>query len=560
MKIFTFATKNFSRRLAYGFGAVGVVLLVLVGTIRWGMLEVGNRTQLVIDTRLPTVQASQQLLSGVNQSLAGLRGYMLLGKDAFKTERADAWAKDIDPALRQLQTLAARWTNPRNKQLLKEVEQILPEFRQAQTEIEGVTATDATQAKEWLGSRAAPRAFKIKELMTQMVQSQQELVAADGHAVRKSIANLSHTLMILFLLAAGIAVGVSVVTTRAVVRPLREMIVVAEQVARGDLTVRIEQRSQDEAGQLAAAFKRMVESLRELLGQVGNNAQALASASEELTVVSQQMSANAEETSMQANVVAASGEQVSKNVQTVAAGSEEMSASIKEIAKNASDAARVASQAVQVAQTTSDTITQLGVSSQEIGNVIKVITSIAEQTNLLALNATIEAARAGEAGKGFAVVANEVKELAKQTAEATEDIGRKIGSIQSDTQGAVTAVEQISGIINQINDIANTIASAVEEQSVTTAEMARNVEEAAKGSGEIARNITGVAQAAQSTASGATETQASAQDLTRMAAELQQLVAQFQYEESGTSAPHRTALAPVSGNPHANGRNAEAYF
>jgi methyl-accepting chemotaxis protein len=272
------------------------------------------------------------------------------------------------------------------------------------------------------------------------------------------------------------------------------------------------------------------------------------------------MSVNAEETSAQAGMVSAAGEQVSKNVQTVAAGTEEMSASIKEIAKNASDAARVAAQAVQVAETTNTTIAKLGASSVEIGNVIKVITSIAEQTNLLALNATIEAARAGEAGKGFAVVANEVKELAKQTAEATEDISRKIGTIQNDTQGAVTAVEQISEIINQINDIANTIASAVEEQSVTTAEMARNVEEASTGSAEIAQNITGVAQAAQSTASGATETQTASQDLTRLAVELQELVRQFRVDATFASRPSQAQPVLVGVRSHTNGHARETVF
>jgi methyl-accepting chemotaxis protein len=178
----------------------------------------------------------------------------------------------------------------------------------------------------------------------------------------------------------------------------------------------------------------------------------------------------------------------------------------------------------------------LGESSAEIGQVIKVITSIAQQTNLLALNATIEAARAGEAGKGFAVVANEVKELAKETAKATEDISRKIEAIQTDTKGAVDAIGQISGIINQINDISSTIASAVEEQTATTNEIARNVQEGAKGGAQVTENIASVAQAAKSTTQGANDTQTAAGELARMAAELQKVVSRFRFDDSPGSA------------------------
>ena len=264
-----------------------------------------------------------------------------------------------------------------------------------------------------------------------------------------------------------------------------------------------------------------------LVGGIVDNTHALASSSEELTSVSQQMSAAAEQTTAQANLVSAAAEQVSGNTRIVAGSIDDLVASIHEIAKNAQDAATTARKAVELASATSGTMSALGRSSQEIGAVIRVITSIAEQTNLLALNATIEAARAGEAGKGFAVVASEVKELARDTAKATEEIGSRIESMQDDTQRAVEAIAKIGEVIEQIDSLQTKIAAAVEEQSVTTSEIGRNISEATTGTSEIAENIVQVAQAAQSTAEGASNTQVSSQELSRMAQALQQLVEEY---------------------------------
>ena len=327
----------------------------------------------------------------------------------------------------------------------------------------------------------------------------------------------------------GIALGVflSLAVTRSISRPLGHTVQLARAIADGDLSQRLKMARRDEIGELAVALDKMANGLQAQQKNIAQTAQSLAGSAQELTAVSQQMAANAEETAAQAGVASAAADQVSRNVTTVAAGAEQMGASIREIAKSAHEAARVATTAVKVADNTNATVAKLGESSAEIGNVIKVITSIAQQTNLLALNATIEAARAGEAGKGFAVVANEVKELAKQTAKATEDISRKIEAIQTDTQGAVGAIEQISKIINQINDIQTTIASAVEEQTATTGEISRNVTEAARGSSEIAQNVTSVAQAARGTTEGASDTKKSADELSKMAHDLQTLVGQF---------------------------------
>ncbi len=316
-----------------------------------------------------------------------------------------------------------------------------------------------------------------------------------------------------------------------------------ELAAQGDLTTEIEITSNDAVGQIGQGLNRFLADMRRNITAIAHNAQALAGASEELTSVSLQMNHNAQETANQANVVSSASEQVSQNSQSVATSIQEMNSTIREIAKNASDATRVASQAVTAAELANTSVTKLGDSSAEIGKVIDVITSIAEQTNLLALNATIEAARAGEAGKGFAVVANEVKELAKETARATEDIRQRIQTIQSDTGNAVSAIREIGGVINQINDISNTIATAVEEQTATTNEIQRSISETAQGSNDIACNIASVAQNAQSTTQGANDAQQAAAELARMASELQQLVSQFTFEK--VNVPSRSAASTM---------------
>ena len=286
---------------------------------------------------------------------------------------------------------------------------------------------------------------------------------------------------------------------------------------------------------VGVATNKTADTLQASMKSIAQNAQALSSASQQLAATSQQMSSNAEETSAQASTVATATQQVTTNLNSVATGAEEMTSTVQSISSNAGEAAKVASEAVKTANGANTTVAKLGESSAEIGQVIKVITSIAQQTNLLALNATIEAARAGEAGKGFAVVANEVKELAKQTAKATEDISQKITAIQEDTKRAVDAIGSITAIINQINDISGTIATAVEEQSATTNEMSRNVQEAAKGSGEISQNIQGVATAAESTTHGAQDTLKAAQQLTDMATQLRKLVDQFKLGDDASA-------------------------
>lgn len=331
-------------------------------------------------------------------------------------------------------------------------------------------------------------------------------------------------------LALAISLVLVVFVARSITVPIHHCMVGMQSLAARDLTIHLPDSWNGELGRMAIAVNQAVGGVRQAIDGMRSNAGMLTHASEDMTSASHLMSANAEETAVQSNVVAAAAEQVSRSVQTVASASEEMAASVREVARQAHQAARVATDGVQMADVANSSIVKLGEGSKNIGSVVKVITSIAEQTNLLALNATIEAARAGEVGKGFAVVANEVKELAKQTSHATDEISQRIETIQNDITAAVKTIDEVSGVIKEISSIQTAIAAAVEQQTVVSQDIGRNLTEAARGTSEIARNIAGVADAARNTSEGAHRTERTSADLARAAKQLSELVANFKCE------------------------------
>ena len=326
------------------------------------------------------------------------------------------------------------------------------------------------------------------------------------------------------------AIGLALLVGASINRRLRPVVAALAAVGEGDLTRTVDSYGRDEIGVMGQALNHATNGVRDAVSALARSAEQVATSSHQLTTVTDEVAGSADAVSDRARSVDGTAAQVSRDVQTVANGTNEMTASIREIAHNANEGATVAAQAVAVVNETTSTVKKLGESSQEIGNVVRVITSIAEQTNLLALNATIEAARAGESGKGFAVVAGEVKDLAQETARATEDIVRRVQAIQADTDQAVSAINEISSIIQRINDYQTTIATAVEEQTAVTGEMSRSVTDAASGAAEIAKNISDVATAAETTSGSVVTGQRAVADLAKLSDELRKVVAHFRYD------------------------------
>jgi len=576
-----FRNLKIGSKLLSAFGVVVGLTVVLGVVASMRLLDIKREANDLVTSGVPGLVYISKISEASARYRREVTIHAIAETSATKAE-ADANAREGRAQLvAALQAYEHTITEPEDRQNFNDLQRLMDSYMRT---FDGYIL----QAKTPEGSRAVLAAMltpegkavtaPLRELLNKMSDWNGKIAVDSADSNHDNATSALTWVIALSILCGAAGLLIATAVARMISSPIKQLEAAADAMARGRLDIQLDYDSQDELGGLTRAFRNsgvalqsvvaelsqlisasqdgrlgvrgdaggvegvyselirgtnaVIENLSDPIRFISQNTDSLASSSEELTSVSQQLGSNATETSAQMVVVSAAAEEVSRTTQSIATSTEQMGATIKEIAKSATDSARVAGQAVKMAETTNATVAKLGDSAIAIGKVIKVITSIAQQTNLLALNATIEAARAGEAGKGFAVVANEVKELAKETAKATEDIGHSIESIQTDTREAVAAIGTISGIIGQINDISSSIAGAVEQQSATTNEMARNVSEAAKGAGDIAKNITTVTEVAQGTSMGASQTLSAASDLARMTAELKQMISKFSFEQA----------------------------
>jgi methyl-accepting chemotaxis protein len=546
------------RKKFYGFGGLMAAVALIIGAIGyWGISRQGSELDGVVVTSLAL---RNHLESDMMHD--ALRGDVLTAlraaRDANKEDLAQAKADLADHSQNFRERIAGNKELPLSDDVraaISEVEPKLDTYIASAEELMALAEKDSQAAE----AQYAPFLAVFEELEDSMGKLS-DLIAASAESANESAhdaAGLAESgVVIALFLGIVVLTGLIFVMVRGICTPLDAMAGAMSTLAAGDNSVAIPALGrQDEIGNMAAAMQvfkdnavrtaqmaadqraeqdaksRHAQKLEQRTAEFDRSVSAalktVVAATNEMQASATALSATAEQTSKQATVVSAASEEATSSVQTVAAATEQLSGSIAEISRQVGQSAEIANKAAAEAERTNGQVRSLADAAQKIGEVVKLISDIASQTNLLALNATIEAARAGEAGKGFAVVASEVKNLATQTGKATEDISAQIASIQSATTSSVEAIQGITGIINEINHVASSIASAVEEQGAATREIARNIQQAATGTQEVSSNITGVTQAAGDTGHAAGQMLSATSELAKQSETLRREVDSF---------------------------------
>jgi methyl-accepting chemotaxis protein len=531
-----------------GLSALGITLLTAVGATGWWSLRQASLARVALQAGAQLARHHHEADRMRDAIRADLLAHLAARTPAQRAEAAQDLSAHVARLERHSEALALAGLPATAAALDPETRALLDRLRAEHGRYARLAVAAARLAEQGdaagaertlvdlqvLGRELAPAAERVSDRLE---------AAGTGAAGGMDRATGAGTSLMLFI--SGFAILALLFAARAARRailgPLDESVRVMDAIAGGDLDARVHASRDDELGRLALAVNRAVESLGDALARIADNAVAVGNAAEELASVSSELQSSARQTSEQMALASGAGEETNTSVRLVASSAQQVGAGIRSVAQHAHEAAGVAATAVRVAGEANATIRQLGESSEQIDTVIRAINAIAEQTNILALNAEIEAARAGDAGKGFAVVANEVKELAKETARATEDIGRRVSAIRGDGLAAVSAISEIGGIIAQISSSQSAIAASVQQQSAATAEITRNMGEAARGTDEIAATVNSVARATESTSAAAIETQRAASELAMMAVELQRTVAQFHFRARARGAGERAA-------------------
>jgi methyl-accepting chemotaxis protein len=518
----------------------------------------------MIGIRSPSLYYSQDLTGQMSNSASRTREYILMADDpevAAQAKDAVAMAeKKIDFDIQKLQELSPRFLLQANKDRVQKLADRKDRAASLSAEVFGIrrpnNPASLTAAAQFMSKSLTPYVLESKATAQDVADSMKSL--NDSQGVKLQAAASSAILMILLttVMVVALGIGIAVYLSRSISNRMNNIMARAKSIAGGDLSGKpLVPLADDEIGNVALAMNEMTVSLRRLVGEISCGVLTLGSSAKQLSTVSAQTASGVSSMSEKSRGVAAAAEQASAstisvssgmdessvNLTSIASATEQMSATVGDIAANTARARSTSEQATSKAVTISEQMQKLGLAAQEIGQVTETITNISAQTNLLALNATIEAARAGAAGKGFAVVANEIKELARQTAEATEDIKTRIAAVQSSTGSAISDIDQITAVIKEVGGIVSNIAAAIEEQAAVTKDVAGNIAQASASvreanshiaetsevSKSIAKDIAGVNEDVQDIRRGGEQVQASAVELTNLAGQLKTQVAQF---------------------------------